>query len=51
MIAYDARRAYFKEQQRLWLDEQVFQKRMQEERDRAEERDYATQVFAHTRMR
>ena len=49
--AYDSRRDYFKQQQRLWLEEQVFQKKMQAEAERAEERDYAAQVFAHTRMR
>ncbi|EGR33778.1 hypothetical protein IMG5_038240 [Ichthyophthirius multifiliis] len=50
-LAYDSRNKYNKNQQKQWFEQQVIEKKQNDEAIRQEEQDYAEQTFELTRMR
>ena len=48
---YDARREFFKNKQKQWLDQQIEEKRQKQEQERLENQMYANQTLELNRMR
>jgi hypothetical protein len=48
---YDARKEFFKNKQKQWLDQQIEEKRQREEQERLENQMYANQTSELNRMR
>jgi hypothetical protein len=48
---YDARKEFFKNKQKQWLDQQMEEKRQREEQERLENQMYANQTLELNRMR
>lgn len=50
-IEFDSRLQYNKQQQKRWLEEQMYENEMKRKRENEEDRLYAEQTLANNRMR
>ena len=51
ILEYDARKEFFKNKQKQWLDQQIEEKRQRQEQERFENQQYAQQTQELNRMR